>query len=173
VLRSRLSRSDYVNGLVVRGFFTCETLAKEALARTTLPRRNLSNRGYPAMTKYRLARFAIFLGFLGSLLLVFAFHATSTDFVLVTQDNGHSAICVGDTALFVVVAHKTLGMGASCPKGIASDPIAAVYSNCPSCGSWGLRLLIIGFILQFFTMEKPSAYNMTRQQQRALQQGKS
>ncbi|HEX4487065.1 MAG TPA: hypothetical protein VH088_12405 [Terriglobales bacterium] len=116
------------------------------------------------MSKYRLAQVSAVLNLLGALLVFFSFQATSNDFILVSTPDGEAAFCVGGKAMFGTF-NKGLLINTDCPKGKNFKPTAVVVNDSPYLGYLGWGLLGLGFILQFFSIEKPT---MSAEQLRTL-----
>src|SRR5690242_1620398 len=95
-----------------------------------LSRGNQTNQGVlMTMKKYLQARCALALNLAGALLLLFAFSATSTNLLLVTDaTKSQVAFCIGDRAVFGVEGTSTR-MGYKCPNGLDAKPTAVVNSD--------------------------------------------
>lgn len=107
------------------------------------------------MIKYRLAIGSAVLNVLGTLLLVFSFQATSSDFMLVTAKDGRAALCVGKAALFVLDQQGGLGVGTKCPDWQTGSPAAVVNTEHPNFVVVAFFLIVAGFVLQVFSINKP------------------
>jgi hypothetical protein len=99
------------------------------------------------------------LNIAGAGLLYWSFQATSTDLLLVTgsQMNG---FCVAGHVLFAMAPDGKgllVGGGVSCPEGPTAKRTAVVNTEHPSFNSWGWFLLILGFVVQIFSLEYPEA----------------
>lgn len=108
------------------------------------------------MTLTQLARTSAVLNLLGSFLVFLSFQATSTDLLLVTSKNvgdKTAAFCVRDKALFGLTPTGGLSMGYACPQGESVKPTAVVNTDSPWMSNLGWLLLIIGFVLQVFSIE--------------------
>ena len=90
------------------------------------------------MTKYRRIQAALAMNGLGVILLLFAFQATSTDVMLVTdKTKNKAAFCIGNTALFMVEG-RALALGTACPESNTMKPTAVVNSEHPAFFTVGL-----------------------------------
>lgn len=107
------------------------------------------------MKKYQWSRLSASLNLVGSLLLFFSFQATSTDFLLVTNPDGQSALCVGKAALFVLTLDRGLKMGTGCPEWQSGKPTAVVNTEHPKFAFWGLLMILVGFVSQYLGIERP------------------
>jgi hypothetical protein len=106
--------------------------------------------------KYRLAMGSAFLTLLGAYLVFRSFQATSSDFFLGKLRNGSNVLCVDKDAL-IVWRPPAMGMGMTggCSDEINSGRVAIVTIESPTLSSIGWGLLLLGFILQLFSIEKP------------------
>jgi hypothetical protein len=116
------------------------------------------------MGKYRMAQWAAALNFVGALLVFLSFQATSSDFFLTTLKDGRHAICVGKTALMI---WSDTGVGAGIRNGCADvtekPKVAIVTVESPAFSILGWLLLLLGFVLPVFSVEKPQPRSPTPQ----------
>jgi len=84
-----------------------------------------------------------------------SFQATSTSLILVTEKNGAMSFCVGNNAMFTAIPGPGHGlqMGHECPQGIDAKPAAIVNTDSPIEATLGWLLLLLGFVLQVFSIE--------------------
>src|SRR6266852_9681460 len=84
------------------------------------------------MMNFRKVQFSLALNGLGAILLLFAFQATSTDVMLVTDKaKSKAAFCIGNRAMFVVEG-QGIGFGTTCPESSTMKPTAVVNSEHPT-----------------------------------------
>jgi hypothetical protein len=124
----------------------------------------------PSLQGPSLARIALGLNLLGTILLALSFSATSSDFKLVTAENtdirGNAvigltayAICVKGYALAVTDAKGSVGIGMhECPNWANSYPSAVVIADHPVWLLVGLISSMLGFLLQFLAIRSPKAH---------------
>ena len=116
------------------------------------------------MWKHQFAKWSAVSNLLGTFLLFFSFQATSTDFLLVITKDNRSALCVGSNAMFVMTPTGGLGIGTRCPDPKSGKPTAIVNTDQPVLATLGLSCIILGFFMQLFSIEKPSARAIKRLQ---------
>ena len=105
--------------------------------------------------KYLWAIFSSLLSIAGTFLLVFSLQVTSTNFTIVTTQDGNSALCVGKEAMFVVKQGGGIGIGARCPEWETGKPAAVINTEHPNFVTIALFLLIAGFVMQLISIFKP------------------
>jgi hypothetical protein len=112
------------------------------------------------MFLYRMAQLSAVLALLGSILVFYAFQATSTGFLVYTHGKyGESAMCVGDPpkSMIAMGAQGELimavrGFDHSCSQG---RHFAVVNTESPRLAGLGWILMLVGFVLQILSIEKP------------------
>jgi hypothetical protein len=112
--------------------------------------------------RYRMAQVSAVATLLGSLLILYAFQASSTDFVVYTNGRyGESAMCIGDPphALIAMGAQGELilavrGLDSSCSQG---RRFAVVNTESPRLARLGVICMVAGFVAQILCTEKPAA----------------
>jgi len=112
------------------------------------------------MFKYRIAQLSGSLTLFGSFLVCYAFQATSTGFLVYTHGRyGESAMCVGDPPRSMLATGSKgeflmgmRGFDSSCAQG---KNFAVVNTDSPHLARLGWTLVILGFILQLVSIEKP------------------
>ncbi len=106
------------------------------------------------MSKSHWAQISAFLNLLGSVFLFLSFQATSTSLLLVSGADKSTSFCVGDTAMFKFSESGTgVEMGTKCPIAANSKPTAVVNTDLPELAKWGWIVLVIGFLVQIFSIE--------------------
>src|ERR1035438_1863527 len=107
--------------------------------------------------KYRISILAALLNLASTVVLAYSFQASSTDFMLRTDNKGGAALCVGKTALFSSPHPGTVEVapGSGCPDWPNSTPTAVVKTDHPLFIKVGLLLLLLGFLAQVFSIERP------------------
>lgn len=114
---------------------------------------------FSPMAKYRMARWSAFLNLLGALLVFLSFQTASTNLLFVTERGTKNvAFCIGDRAVFGLT-HDGQGMtmGFACPLGSDAKPAAVINTDSPWLMVFGWSVLVLGFFLQLFSVEKPSS----------------
>jgi hypothetical protein len=112
------------------------------------------------MFKYRLAQLSASLTLFGSFLVFYAFQSTSTGFLVYTHGRyGEAAMCVGDPphSMLAIGPNGEFLMGMrgfdrSCSQG---KNFAVVNTNSPHLVRLGWIFVILGFILQVVSIERP------------------
>ena len=108
------------------------------------------------MSKYRMAQASAWLNLVGAFLVFLSFQATSSDFFLINLKNGNRALCVGTNAL---ILWTETGVGMGMPHGCAdvlnTPRVAIVTIESPIMSLLGWGLLLLGFLLQLFSLEQP------------------
>ncbi len=84
----------------------------------------------------------------------------SSDFFLTNLKNGNKALCVGKNALVVWTATGVgMGMTNGCADVAETPKVAVVTVESPAFLTIGCGLLLLGFLLQVFSIEKPKPDN--------------
>ena len=112
------------------------------------------------MCKYRLALLSALLTLFGSLLVFYAFQVTSTGFVVYTHgSHGEAAMCVGDPPRSMLAMGPNgeflmgvRGLDKSCSQG---KNFAVVNTDSPRLMGFGWILVVVGFVLQVVSIERP------------------
>jgi uncharacterized membrane protein len=112
------------------------------------------------MFSYRMARLSAMLTLLGSILIFYAFQATSTGFLVYTHGkHGESAMCIGDPPRSLIAMGPSgellmamRGYDQSCSQG---RHFAVIDTESPRLACFGWILMLVGFILQMLSIEKP------------------
>jgi hypothetical protein len=112
------------------------------------------------MFKYRLEQVSAVLTLFGSFLVFYAFQATSTGFLVYTHGSyGEAAMCVGNPprSMLAIGPNGEFLMGMrgfdrSCYQG---KNFAVVNTDSPHLARFGWILVILGFILQVVSIERP------------------
>jgi hypothetical protein len=109
------------------------------------------------MSKYRMAQWSAALNFVGALLVFLSFQATSSDFFLTHLGGGEHALCVGKEALVIWgVNRMQIGIPNGCAGASETPKVAIVALESPTLEKFGWGMLLLGFFLQTFSIEKPS-----------------
>jgi hypothetical protein len=130
------------------------------------------------MLKYRLAQLSASLVLIGSFLVFYAFQATSTEFLVYTHGtHGESSMCVGDPP------HSMLALGAdgelilgmrdfdrSCSQG---KNFAVINTDSPHLATIGWILLLLGFVLQIVSTQRPVLTVLDRRRLKKLRKLKT
>jgi hypothetical protein len=106
-------------------------------------------------------RGALLLNLLGAALLYLSFQATSSTVKIISLPDGTSAMCMGDTALFVGKADRFI-IGTGCPDAKNSKPIALVTVEKPALIYLGFALLTFGFLIQLLAVPSPKSLAQMR-----------
>ncbi len=126
------------------------------------------------------ARTALLINIAGTFLLMYSFQASSSDFRLITRHNqdddrnystGNAyAICVQDFTLAETDSRGGVRLGSpSCKDWVGATPTAVVTAERPAFARWGLRLTIIGFLMQLLVpISKAESIAEIQQQIRLL-----
>jgi hypothetical protein len=112
------------------------------------------------MLKYRITQISASLTLLGSFFVFYAFQTASTGFVVYTRGRyGEAAMCVGDPprSMLAIGANGEFlmvmrGFDRSCSQG---KSFAVVNTDSPQLARLGWISLVLGFIFQVFSIEKP------------------
>lgn len=116
-----------------------------------------------------LARLALVLNLVGTILLALSFAATSSDFRLITAPdtsifgksalgNTAYAICAKNYVLAITDAQHGLGIGTGeCPNWDKSYPAAVVIAEHPRWLQTGLIMSAVGFLIQLLTIPTNNA----------------
>ncbi|MFI5118601.1 MAG: hypothetical protein ACHP8B_18085 [Terriglobales bacterium] len=123
------------------------------------------------MTKKVWAYLSAILSLFGSGLLYYSFQASGAPFVLVNNDAGGVALCVGDTAMFVSEHSGEVSVSpvSGCPKWPHGTPAAVVNTEHPKLGKIGFWFVVVGFFAQLLSIEGP-AKQLTKSQARRLRE---
>jgi hypothetical protein len=108
------------------------------------------------MTMSQVARASAFLNLVGSLLVFLSFQPTSTRLLLVTSkdvNNKTVAFCIGDRAVFGLAADGGTQIGYACPQTENMKPTVVANGDAPWMAKFGWFLLLVGFVLQVFSIE--------------------
>lgn len=119
------------------------------------------------MFRYRVAQLSASLMIVGSFLVFYAFQATSTGFLVYTHGRyGEAAMCVGDPpqSMIAMGANGELAIGMrgldnSCSQG---KNFAVVNTDSPRLVRFGWVLVLLGFILQIVSIERPIPIRIER-----------
>jgi hypothetical protein len=116
----------------------------------------------PPIWKYRFAMSSATLTLVGAFLVFRSFQATSSDFFLTSLRNGDKALCIGDNAL-ITWEPNGVGMGRAhgCAESIGTPRVAIVIIESQTLSYVGWGLLLFGFLLQAFSIEKPQSGTLT------------
>jgi hypothetical protein len=122
--------------------------------------------------KYRWALWSAILNLLGSCLLLAAFQATSTNFLLFTDPNSKEAlICVGDPPHGLISTTEdgafVMGVRNAEERCKSGKPSAIVNSDHPWMLKAGIVFMLIGFGLQIKSIDRTESH-LTPSQIRAL-----
>jgi hypothetical protein len=103
-------------------------------------------------------RFALLCNFVGAVLLFLSFQAASSNFRLVTDKRGDSALCVQDRVLVQSLVNGGIRIGSiRCPQFEDAKPVAVVTIELPWMAYSGFILTLFGFVLQFFAFPGPKS----------------
>jgi hypothetical protein len=98
-------------------------------------------------------RFALLLNLFGTALLFYSFQATSSNVRIVTAPDGTEALCMNQTALFILRARGSeIGMIGPCPDQPNSRAIAVVNIEYPILVTIGFLILVSGFLVQVLSI---------------------
>jgi hypothetical protein len=84
----------------------------------------------------------------GSCLLVYALTLRPTNFRLVQTSENGMALCLGDKAVQAGYGGPLTVTDEPCPDTQHTGPMPEVLTNHPAMTTWGIRLILIGFLLQ-------------------------
>ena len=106
--------------------------------------------------KYQFAMLSAILNLVGAFLVFRSFQSTSSDFFLTSLKNGNKALCVGKNALVEWTKNGVgMGMPNACAEVTETPKVAVVTIESPTLSNIGWVLLLSGFFLQVFSLEKP------------------
>jgi hypothetical protein len=112
-------------------------------------------------------RVALVCNLLGAILLFLSFQATSSNFRLVTDKSGNSALCVRDRVLVQAGVNGGMRIGIKgCPSFDNAKPVAVVTIELPWFAYCGFALTLIGFTLQYFALPGPTSLAAMREELR-------
>ena len=112
-------------------------------------------------------RFALACNLFGAILLFLSFQATSSNFRLITDKWGDSALCVDNRLLIEALVNGGFKVGAAdCPAFENGKPVAVVTIELPWLAYTGFVLTLIGFMLQFFAFPGPKTIAAMREELR-------
>jgi hypothetical protein len=112
-------------------------------------------------------RFALFCNLVGAVFLFLSFQAASSNFRLVTDKWGDSALCVKDRVLVQAMVNGGFKVGSmACPQFEDAKPVAVVTIELPWLAYLGFILTLIGFVLQFFAFPGPKSIAAMREELR-------
>ena len=112
------------------------------------------------MFNYRMAQLSASLTLVGSFLVFYAFQTTSTGFLVYTHGRqGESAMCVGDPPRSMLAIGPNgefvmgmRGLDRSCSQG---KNFAVINTNSPGLARLGWIMIVSGFVLHVFSIERP------------------
>lgn len=87
-------------------------------------------------------------GLVGGLLLVYALTLKPSQFRLVETSDGNMALCLKDKRVATGYGGPLGVTDEPCPEWQHTGPTAEVVTEKPAYVPWGVRLIIIGFVLQ-------------------------
>jgi hypothetical protein len=101
------------------------------------------------------------LNLAGAALLYLSFQATSSAVKILSQANGTSAICIGETAIFKGRGNSIV-FGTGCPDWPNAKPIALVTVEKPTFLYLGFTSLMLGFLIQLIGIASPKSIREMR-----------
>lgn len=115
-------------------------------------------------------KLAAALNLVGAVLLWLSFQATSSNLRIVTTADHRTALCAGGRALIVDdPIHGGTGYGiARCPEWENARPAAVVNVELPFLVTLGFILLLLGFIVQYFSIPGPETVEQLRRELKLL-----
>jgi hypothetical protein len=125
------------------------------------------------MFRYRMVQVSEAASLIGSLLILVAFQATSTGFLVYAKGKyGESAMCVGDPpkAMIAMGPQGELLMGVRGLDDACSQAkhFAVVNTDSPRSAGLGVILVVIGSFLRILLMERPISVREERKRLRKL-----
>jgi hypothetical protein len=120
------------------------------------------------VSKHRMAQLSALLTLVGSVLIFYAFQASSTGFLVYTHGKyGESSMCVGDPPKSLIAMGPsgeliigTPRLNRECAQG---KSFAVVNTESPLVAKVGWSLIVLGFVLQMFSVETLAAKAGRRQ----------
>ena len=106
------------------------------------------------------------LNLAGAVLLWLSFQATSSNLKIVTTIDHRTALCSGGRALIVddPIHHGTSFGLSRCPEWENARPAAVVNVELPFLVTLGFILLLLGFLVQYFSIPDPGTVEQLRQE---------
>lgn len=107
-----------------------------------------------SLPRHRTARFALFLNFVGTVLLFYSIQITSGKVSIVTGADGSTALCIGPRAFITLLPNGAANLIGPCPESILRASTAIITTEHPGFITFGFALLFFGFIIQY-SLERP------------------
>jgi hypothetical protein len=90
----------------------------------------------------------LFVSVVGGVLLFYFLELKPSEFRLVKQHDGGMALCLKDKRVESGYGGGLIVTDEPCPEMDTTGPTAEVVSSKPAFATWGLRLIIAGFVFQ-------------------------
>jgi hypothetical protein len=90
----------------------------------------------------------LLFGLIGGILLFYSLTPRASNYKLVEKNDHDVAICLNDKVVATGYGGPLRVTDETCPEGIMPSVAAVIEADHPAFVSWGMGLIIVGFLLQ-------------------------